>query len=498
MTAAWDALVEVTRPVADLGAIVGLLEWDQQVMMPPAGSAARARQLSLIARLRHERLVDLQVGDRLAAAESDPTLDPDRKGALRALRRERDRALATPARLVEALSAAQSEGFHAWIRAKSEDDPTILQPALERLIALERERAAAIDATRHPYDVLLEGFDPGTTLAQLRPMFARLAEGLQPLLAAGAAHPSASLPAGPYDLAAQERLHRDVLTAMGFLGDNGRLDASEHPFTIGLGAGDVRITTHLHADDLLSGLGGTLHEAGHGLYEQGIPRAGNEGTFLDEAAGLGLHESQSRFWENHVGRSRPFLQWLTPRLNTALGTKLSADTLYAASNPIQPGLIRIHADEVTYNLHIILRFELEVAMVEGDLSVADLPGAWREAMRRHLGIVPPTDREGCLQDVHWGSGAIGYFPSYTLGNLFAASLWAGLRDATPELDDQLARGDFAPTRAWLGTHVHAVGHARPAHEIVRAAVGDRDGVADLLDHLYARHGALVGLDRPAA
>jgi len=492
---AWASLHAYTRELSDLESLLGLLEWDQQVNMPPAGGAARARQIAMISKLHHARLVDDRLGDLLdRACNSD--LTPDQTGALANLRRDRARAIRVPSELVAALSSAQAEGFQAWLQAKSTNDFASFQPALERIFSLKREEAAAIDSDRHPYDVLLEGFDPGTTLASLRPMFSRLAEGLQPLIDAVRDRPVPRLPEGPFDLAAQEALHREVIAAMGFDSHSGRLDASEHPFTVGINGGDTRITTHLYPDDLLTGLGGTMHEAGHGLYEQGLLKLDQEGTSLDRAAGLGLHESQSRFWENHVGRSAGFMRWLAPHLSRHLGQAFDADTLYRAANPIEPSLIRIFADEVTYNLHIIARFQLEVAMLEGDLAVADLPDAWNAKYQDLLGITPPDDASGCLQDVHWGSGAVAYFPSYTLGNLFAASLWAQLQQDRPALDEELAVGDVSGVLAWLRDRVHRHGQARPAVDIVRGAVGDRDGVANLLDHVWSRHGALYGLSRP--
>lgn len=492
-TELWNDLRDRVRPLADLASVSGLLEWDQQVGMPARAAAARARQLALLSRLHHDRLTDPRLGDLLLTLSETPDLTSAQRAAVANLRRDRDRAVKVPARLVEELSSAQSSGFQAWLRARSNNDFDSFAPSLERLFQLKREEAAAIDGNRDPYDVLLEGFDPGTTLAHLRPIFARLAEGLRPLIEGVAGRPAPKLPAQTYDVRRQETLHRQIVQALGFDFEAGRLDASEHPFTVGLAHGDIRITTHLYEDDLLTGLGGTLHEAGHGLYEQGLPRADQEGTTLDRAAGLGLHESQSRFWENHVGRSLPFFRWLSPRLEATFGIALSPDDLYAAANPIRQDLIRIFADEVTYNLHIVARFELEVAMIHGDLPITELPAAWSEAYTRLLGVSPPDDRQGCLQDVHWGSGAIGYFPSYTLGNLYAASLWAGLRERQPNLDDDIEAGRFGSILRWLRANVHEKGHSLCAPEIVRDAVGERDGVQDLLEHVWARHGALYGI-----
>jgi carboxypeptidase Taq len=275
---------------------------------------------------------------------------------------------------------------------------------------------------------------------------------------------------------------------MGFRFEDGRLDDAQHPFTCGLHPQDVRLTTHLYCDDLLGTLGGTIHEGGHGLYEQGLPTAW-AGTGLRAAAGAGMHESQSRFWENVIGRSEAFFQWFAPILDDELGGGgPSAAALYAAANRVEPSFIRVHADETTYNVHILLRFELEVALFEGQLSVADLPEAWNAGMVRLLGIRPPDLNQGVLQDVHWSSGLFGYFPSYTLGNLYAASFRAALETELPSVWELVARGEFAPVLAWLREKVHVHGSRLDAPALFVAAVGDRDPVADLEAHLRQRIG----------
>lgn len=489
----WSALAVRCAEMDQLRATIQVLGWDQQTYLPPAGGASRGDQLALLARLLHERLVDpalAELLDRLA----DAPLPADRSGAVRNLQRNVARAVRVPARLVEALSRAESQGFEAWIKAKAADDFASFAPFLARNVALKKEEAAAIDGSRHPYDVLLEPFDPGTTLTTLRPLFARLAAGLAPLLEAARGLPHPAPVSAHVPVEAQRALHADLLAAVGFDLNAGRLDDSEHPFSTGIAHGDVRITTHLYPDDLLGGLGSTLHEAGHGMYEQGLVRDW-PGTTLDEAASYGLHESQSRFWENQIGRSRAFCRWLAPRVARHTGVDVGADALYRASNTIRPSLIRVQADEATYNLHIAVRFELEVALIEGTLAVADLPGAWSDAYQAALGLRPPTDREGCLQDVHWSGGAIGYFPSYTLGNLYAARLAAALERGMPDLWERVEAGDFGPILAWLRQHVHRHGHAQDAGALVDQAAGPGDGVDELLDHLWSRHGAVYGLSR---
>ena len=351
----------------------------------------------------------------------------------------------------------------------------------------------AIDPARHPYDVALEDFDPGTTLASLREMFARLRDGLGTLLEAIAARPQLPALDASFDAATQVALHRRVAAALGYDFDAGRLDHAEHPFTSGHGPGDVRITTHIEPDDLLGSLGGTIHETGHALYEQGLP-GDLAGTTVAEAASFGLHESQSRFWENFIGRSRPFCEWLAGVVREHFpDAPVDGETLFRASNRVDTSLIRTAADEVTYNLHIIVRFELEVALFEGALAVKDLPEAWNARYAEYLGVTPPDDARGVLQDVHWASGAFGYFPSYTLGNLYAASLGATLERELPDLWERVGRGELGPVLAFLRERVHEKGHLEEAPTIVRAAVGERDHVADLLSYLRGRHGALYGV-----
>ncbi len=489
----WAALASHCAELDALRGTLQVLGWDQQTYLPAGGHKVRGDQMALLARLSHERLVDPAFHDLLQRL-ADEDLPSDRAAAVHNLRRTVERAIRVPPRLVEALSRAESEGFSAWAQAKSADDYAGFAPFLAHNVALKKEEAAAIDGDRHPYDVLLEPFDPGTTLATLRPLFHRLVEGLAPLIDAARGRPHPTAIDAEVPVAAQRALNTEVMTAVGFDLQAGRLDDSEHPFSTGIGQGDVRITTHLHEADLLGGLGSTLHEAGHGMYEQGLVRDW-PGTTLDEAASYGLHESQSRFWENQIGRSLPFCRWLAPKVQQHTGLHVSAEALYGASNTIRPSLIRVMADEATYNLHILVRFELEVALVEGALAVADLPGAWSEAYQRHLGLRPPNNRQGCLQDVHWSGGAIGYFPSYTLGNLYAARLAKALERDLPSVWDDVERGQFAPVLAWLRTHVHQHGHGQHAGAIVDAAAGPGDGVDELLDHLWSRHGALYGLSR---
>jgi carboxypeptidase Taq len=483
---AWQTVVDVLEEARLLGGASALLSWDQQTGMPPEAGPERAAQSAMLARLRHERLTDPRVGAALEALEAAPPDDPDRAAAVVNLRRDWNRATRVPPSLVEALVRAESEGFEAWVRAKAARDATSFLPCLRHTLRLQREMAAAIDADRSAYDVLLDDYEPGATEAALRSLFDRLRAALLPLLTDVEARPAAPPLCGPFDLAAQRRVSENLLDALGYPRSAGRLDLAEHPFSTSLGRRDVRITTRFHEDDLLKGLFSTIHECGHALYELGLPHH-LQTDLVARAASMGLHESQSRFWENVIGRSRAFASWVAPRLAAAFpGAGIHVDALYGALNRVQRGLVRVDADELTYNLHVLVRFDLEVALVGGTLDVDDLPAAWNAAYRDALGVEPAHDAEGVLQDVHWSVGALGYFPSYALGNLYAASLRRGMESDLPDLWDTVGRGDFAPALAWLRERVHAVGRRRRAAEIVDAAVGPRDAVADLLGHLAER------------
>lgn len=471
--------------------VIGTLGWDEQTYMPKAAAELRGAQTALLSKLSHERLTDPRIATWLGQLDASPL----EAACARNLGRSYQREKRVSGELVERLAKARSEGFQAWIEAKKNRDFGRFLPVLESLVSLSKERARAIDPARHPYEVMLEQYDPGTSVESLRAMFARLREGLVPLLMAIAERPVPKKLDAPFPEAAQWAFHKEIALALGYDFDGGRIDPAEHPFSTGHGKGDVRITTHLHETDLLGGLGSTIHETGHALYEQGLPHQ-HAGTTVREAASYGLHESQSRFWENYVGRSRSFARFLLPRMKRAFPqAEVTEESIFLALNRVERGLIRVTADEVTYNLHIIVRFELELALFEGTLAPKDLPAAWNDKYEKYLGLRPSDDSVGCLQDVHWSAGLFGYFPSYTLGNLYAASMGATLRKQMPDFFSRIEKGDFAPVLGWLREHVHAQGHLLEAPEIVRAAVGERDHVADLLDYLWERMGETYGVRR---
>lgn len=502
---AWSALSERVQELRDLDGVTAILDWDQETMMPPRGAATRGRQSALMAAHRHRRLTDPAVGDWLAALdEAREDLDPVQRATVHHVGRAYRRGVRVPERLVRELAQARTLGFEAWMRSREAGGPgfAAFAPALGRLVDLTRESARCIDEGKLAYDVLLDEFEPGARVADLAPLFARLRGELQALLDAIAG--AAPLPASPFggrtfDLAAQKAFSERVLRDMGFDFERGRLDHAEHPFSTGTSPEDVRLTTHLYEGDLLAGLSSTIHEGGHGLFEQGFDPS-LWGTAAAESPSFGLHESQSRFWENQVGRSLPFFRHYLPALRAAFPGGMDgagAEDLYREANRVERSLIRVDADEATYNLHIIVRFEIELALFAGDLPVDDLPEAWNSRYRDLLGVTPPDDKRGVLQDVHWSHGAFGYFPSYTLGNLYAASFTRKMEEDLGDLDDLVGRGELRAVLAWLRGQVHRHGRLLDTGERVKAIVGERDPVADLVDHLWTRHGGLYGVARRA-
>jgi len=490
--AEWANIQERMQELSTLNQVMQLLEWDQQTMMPAGGAPLRGAHLSVLSALIHERLTAPELGRWMD--ELTETDDPLTNAALRKLRRRRTRATRIPIQLVRKLTQAANAGFTAWVQAKEADDFALFQPHLERLVDLRSEQVSHLGPAAHPYDHLLDEYDPGARTADLRPLFARLSGELSDFIQSIEGHAGPAALEGSFDVDGQTWLSQQVLDKLGFRMNDGRLDLAAHPFTVSMGPNDVRLTTRYHADDLFSGLGATIHEAGHGMYEQGLPERWR-GTWCDEAAGMAMHESQSRFWENTIGRSEPFCAWLCGFIQQRWPDKnITPSLLYGAANRVAPSLIRVEADEVTYNLHIGIRFELELALIEGKLAVRDLPEAWNEAYRDRLGVTPTSPATGVLQDVHWCQGIFGYFPSYTVGNLYAASLRFRMEEDLPQMWSEVHQGEFGSVLNWLHTNVHDRGHLLDAPDLFREIVGDRDPVADLMTHVRSRQGALYGVN----
>jgi carboxypeptidase Taq len=493
---AWREVERRMAELRDFSGVIGLLSWDQETYMPPGGAEGRAQHLAAMQALVHERLADPRLGELLDEAEGQAP-DEWAKAALRNLRRERDRAVKIPGELVRELAERQSRAVGAWRGARGESRFERFRPHLERLVELKRQQADALGHDGERYDALLEMYEPGMRVARLQPIFERLETELAPIVRAITEAPP---PAGRWELAGktfpvdgQWDFTVKLLGEMGFDLARGRQDKSVHPFTGGTGSSDVRLTTKLLPDNPFPAIFGTIHEGGHGLYEQGLPRE-HERDFAGVAASMGLHESQSRLWENLIGRSRAFWERYLPELQRHLPATADAtpDSFFAAVNRVERSPIRIEADEVTYNLHILLRFRLELAMLRGDLAVADLPGAWNEGMEKGLGIRPENDALGVLQDIHWAWAEFGYFPTYTLGNLYAATLHAKM-DADLDVAATIRRGELTRLRDWLGAKVHRVGHLYDAEEIVERATGQGLSVEPFLAHVRGKYGPLYGV-----
>ncbi len=490
----WEELRTAMRELEVLGGISGLMHWDQQTHMPAKGGALRGEQHAVLSRIHHDKFTAPRIGELLAEL-SQAELDPIKAAGVRNLHHAWQREARVSGDLVARLAQAEATGFEGWMAAREAKDTSKFLPHLRYLVELLQEKTAAIDAASHPYDVLLDSYDPGTSVASLRSMFGRLVPELRALVDAVRELPQPEPLGGPFPVDAQVALNRTVAATLGYDFHGGRVDVSTHPFTVGIGRGDVRITTRYHEDDLLSGLGATIHETGHALYEQGL-RADQPGWGVASPASVGVHESQSRFWENAIGRSRAFCGWLAPQLQEAFPAfSLDAAGLYRACNRIEPSFIRVEADEVTYNLHVAIRFEIEVGLLEGSLPVDDVEAVWNDRYRSYLGVEVSDPVRGVLQDVHWASGAFGYFPSYTLGNLYAAALLGRLEAELPELWSGVERGEVAPVLGWLRENVHQHGSVRRGEGAIRHVVGDVDLVDGLVRYLWGRHGALYGVSR---
>jgi len=493
-SAAYPALQERFRRLGALRDAEAMLHWDLATMMPKGGAEARGEQLAVLKAMRHGLLVAAETGERLAAAAEDPGLDPWQRANVREMRRQWTHATALSEAQVEALSRASTACEQAWRRARAESDFPRVLPHLAHLLGLVREaaQAKAEKLGLSPYDALLDEFEPDGRSAEIDALFADLGAFLPGFLAEvverQAKAPPAPEPAGPFPIEAQRAAGLRLMTALGFDFDYGRLDVSLHPFCGGT-PDDVRITTRYDEADFRPALMGVLHETGHALYERGLPLPWRSQP-VGEARGMVLHESQSLLIEMQVCRSRPFLAFAAPLLREAFGGAGPAwevENLYRHYTRVEPGFIRVDADEVTYPAHVILRYELERAMIAGDLAPADLPGAWGDGFRRLLGITPPDDRRGCLQDIHWYDGAWGYFPTYTLGALAAAQLFAAAVAAVPAIPDDITAGRFAPLLGWLRSHLHGKGSSASTRTLLTEATGRPLDTAAFRAHLRRRY-----------
>jgi carboxypeptidase Taq len=495
---AWDVFEQFERDVCQLGRVGGLLNWDEQVNMPPRGAAARGEAKATLAGVLHERICDEAFGDAIDELAGDAGLGEFERARVREARRERNRAVRVPAWLVRELAVAESAGFEAWQAARADADFSLFRDHLERLISLRGQEADAVGYEGgERYDALLDQYEPDMRVERLEPLLNGFRDELVPFVQEIAARPRPddAFVRRSYPMLEQRAVGVRLAAAIGFDFEAGRLDEAAHPFASGLAPGDVRLTTRESENDLFAGLFAVLHEAGHGLYEQGLTGK-IEGTFCGNAPSLGLHESQSRFWENMVGRSRAFWERNLGELKAAFPSQLadiSLEQFVRGANLVEPSLIRVEADEVTYHLHVFLRFELELALMRGDLAVDDLPAIWNERMRTLVGIEPPDDGVGVLQDVHWSAGLIGYFPTYTLGTLYSAQFLAAIERELGSVDAIIRAGEYHRLLGWMREHVHSRGALVPPEQIARDATGEAPGHAALMRYLRVKYGELYDL-----
>ncbi len=498
-----EAYAELIRRSKELGVLnscAAVLGWDQQTYMPVKAMHLRGEQMAFLATLAHQKFTDPKVGELLATVENSPQVaDPesDATSNVRELRRSFDRATKLPPALVEELARVTTQAQQAWEQAKKGNNYATFQPWLEKIVALKRQEADCVGFKNHRYEALIEEYEPGTTVAELRELFAGLTADLVPLvrkIGESKVKANRAVLAREYPIERQKILAEMAASAFGFDFAAGRLDTTTHPFCSGIGPGDCRITTRYNPRFFSEAFFGVLHETGHALYEQNLP-AEHFGTPLGSACSLGIHESQSRLWENQVGRGRAFWNYFFPLLQRTFPTPLAdvnAESFYLCLNDVRPSLIRVEADEATYNLHIALRFELELALLSGDLTVAELPGAWNERFEALLGIPVPDDARGCLQDIHWSFGGIGYFPTYTLGNLYSAQFMTAVkRDlGADSLEDDFKRGEFGRLKDWLVKNIHCHGQRFRAGELCRRATGSPLSPRAFNSYLTEKYSAL--------
>jgi carboxypeptidase Taq len=499
---AYQRLCEFLRETAMLESIAELLNWDERTMLPPAGGAYRADQIAYLSGIVHRRRTDPQINAWLQDLADHPAVadrHSDEATTIRQIRRDYEKRVKLPQTLVEELARTAVLGQQAWVEARKNNDFQAFQPLLEKIYHLKRQQAEALGYEGEPYDALLDDFEPETTTAQVANILADLRQELSPLVAAIAASgrtPKREILRRRFPIEGQEKLGRMAAAAIGFDFERGRLDVTHHPFCAGMGPHDCRITTRYDEHYFPAAFFGILHEAGHGIYDQG-PRNAFYGLPPGTFVSLGIHESQSRLWENAVGRSRAFWECFFPTAQKTFPDALadvSLDEFYFAINDVRPSLIRIEADEATYNLHIIVRFELERALLNGDLKVADAPSVWREKYRDYLGIEPTSDADGVLQDIHWSAALVGYFPTYTLGNLYAAQF---IQKADRDLDGLqrlFAQGEFGPLREWLRKNIHERGQCYTASELAEVVTGGPLSHRPLMAYLRTKLGLLYGID----
>ncbi|CAI2718274.1 carboxypeptidase M32 [Nitrospina watsonii] len=496
----YDSLVARLQEVHYLNSVMGILHWDQEVIMPPGGGDSRAHQLSTLAGLSHDKFTAPEIGEWLTQLESAPESEFNdvERCNIRETRREYDREVKVPRQLVQELAEMGSRGHHIWVKAREDNDFASFAPFLEKMVELKKQWAHHIDPNRPAYDVNIDVFEQGFTMERIDPVFERLKAELVPLIAAikdSDYKPDTSFLQGHFPLAEQKALGQHVIRDMGFNFDNGRVDVSVHPFCGGGDCTDVRITTRYREDNFIESLYAAIHETGHALYEQGRMQD-QKALPVSEALTTGVHESQSLFWERMIAQQQAFAQRycsLFAETFPEAFRNVDAHKAYEGINTCQPSFIRVEADEVTYPMHVILRYEIEKGLFDGSMQVQDLPRIWNDKMEAYLGIRPPTDREGVLQDVHWSGGAFGYFPSYTLGAMMACQFYKALEREMPDIRDHIASGNFKVIKEWLNRNVHSKGKLYDTDTLLKQVTGEPFNPSPFIAYLQAKYTAIYRL-----
>jgi carboxypeptidase Taq len=493
-------LKERLGEVTDIQHAASVLGWDQQVNMPPMGNEARGQQLATLSKIAQEKFIADEVGrliEDLKQEYKDADPDSDEAALIRVTARDYDKARRVPPEFIQEQAIVSAKAFEAWMEARSKSDFSIFQPHLEKVVELVHRYISFFPPADHPYDTLLDDYEPGMKTADVKAIFDGLRTKQVKLVKAIAKSKQVKddFLFKKYNEKKLIDFGVKVVSQFGYDWNRGRQDKAPHPFETSFSVNDVRITTRYEEDAPLATLFSSMHESGHAMYEQGINPA-YERTSLAGGTSLAVHESQSRMWENLVGRSLPFWEHFYPELKKTFPAQLdgvSLKTFYKAINKVEPSLIRVNADEATYNMHIMLRLEMEIGMVDGSMSVKDLPQIWNAKMDEYLGIVPPDDAKGVLQDIHWSGGAIGYFSTYALGNLVSAQLWEKIRKDIRDLDDQIRKGNFAELLAWLRTNIHQYGHKYDPQELVQKVTGSKITSEPYVRYLTKKYNEVYGL-----
>lgn len=470
----YEELIERIKKISNLGHAGSILSWDQQTMMPPAGTPARSRQLSTLSSIQHELLTDEKTEGLLDDIDTE-NISPEKQAVVREVRRRYERAIKVPTELVENISKTASEAFTIWVESKEQNEFSEFEPILRDMVDMKKEYANHIDPNSPPYGVLFQDFEPYIGLDDAAEILKHLKKELVPFIekikSSGADLNKKRLK-GDFPEEKQEEFAREVLTLLGFDWNHGRLDTSPHPFTTGTQY-DVRITTRF-GDNLLDSILSTIHEFGHATYTLGLPKD-DYGTPLGESREMTFHESQSRLWENHIGRSRYFWKLILPKLKEKFPSlDISVNDTYEILNQVhEDNVIRVEADELTYHMHIVLRFEIEKDMIQGDLEIEEIPEVWNDKMESYLGVRPDRDSEGCLQDVHWSHGSIGYFPTYSLGSVLAAQIYDTLDKEIERINEKIENGNFEELKKWLGEKIHRHGKRYPTQEFIQRVTNEK-------------------------